>query len=74
MAALKPPFKASNHLNLAIKIKNGKYERIPDRYSDELWSVIQLMLQLKTDRRPSVDELLKLPMVAQRQQQVETRI
>lgn len=64
LAALKPPFKASNHLNLAMKIKNGKYDRIPDRYSDELWAVIQTMLQLNSESRPSVDELLKLPSVA----------
>lgn len=66
MAALKPPFKASNHLNLAMKIKNGKFDRIPDRYSEELWSVIQMMLQLNSETRPSVDELLKIPQVAQR--------
>ena len=67
MAALKPPFKASNHLNLAMKIKNGKYERIPERYSEDLWKIIQCMLQLKSEQRPSVDELLKLPQVNQRQ-------
>jgi NIMA (never in mitosis gene a)-related kinase len=29
MAALHPPFTAQNHLSLAMKIKAGKYERIP---------------------------------------------
>jgi NIMA (never in mitosis gene a)-related kinase len=29
MAALRPPFKAQNHLSLAMKIKAGKYDRIP---------------------------------------------
>ena len=29
LAALRPPFKAANHLALAIKIKSGKFERIP---------------------------------------------
>ncbi len=36
MAALKPPFEATNHLSLAIKIKAGKYDRLPMRYSEEL--------------------------------------
>jgi len=36
MAALKPPFEATNHLSLAIKIKAGKFERLPLRYSEEL--------------------------------------
>ena len=40
MAALHPPFKAANHLSLAMKIKAGKFDRIPERYSDELWRVV----------------------------------
>lgn len=36
LAALRPPFKANNHLSLAIKIKAGKFDRIPSQYSDEL--------------------------------------
>ena len=44
MAALRPPFKANNQLALALKIKEGKFDRIPYRYSDDLWSVIQIML------------------------------
>ena len=40
MAALRPPFKAQNHLSLAMKIKAGKFDRIPETYSDELWRVI----------------------------------
>jgi len=45
MAALHPPFKAANHLSLAMKIKEGKFARIPERYSDELWRVICTMLK-----------------------------
>lgn len=44
MAALRPPFKAQNHLSLAMKIKAGKFDRIPDRYSEDLWRVIEWML------------------------------
>ena len=44
MAALRPPFKAQNQLSLALKIKEGHYERIPAGYSDDLWRVIQAML------------------------------
>jgi NIMA (never in mitosis gene a)-related kinase len=40
MAALRPPFKANSHLSLAMKIKAGKYDRIPQNYSDELWKTI----------------------------------
>lgn len=58
MAALSPPFKASSHLSLAIKIKAGKYNRIPQMYSDELWETIKWMVTMSTSQRASVDELL----------------
>lgn len=40
MAALHPPFTAQNHLSLAVKIKAGKFERLPPRYSEELQRVV----------------------------------
>lgn len=36
MVALKPPFTASNHIALANKILQGDFDRIPDRYSEDL--------------------------------------
>ena len=45
MANLDPPFKANNHLALALKIKDGVFSRIPDQYSDELMRVIRWMLK-----------------------------
>jgi hypothetical protein len=32
-------------LSLALKIRDGKYERIPEKYSDELMRVIRWMLK-----------------------------
>lgn len=46
LAALKPPFEASNHLSLAIKIKAGKFDRIPLRYSEDLFTLIRQMLSI----------------------------
>jgi NIMA (never in mitosis gene a)-related kinase len=40
LAALRPPFEATNHLSLAMKIKAGKYERIPVKYSEDLFCLI----------------------------------
>jgi NIMA (never in mitosis gene a)-related kinase 2 len=40
LCSLSPPFNASNHLALAMKIKTGKFERIPKQYSDEMMRVI----------------------------------
>jgi len=36
IAALHPPFQATNHLALAIKIKAGKFPRLPLKYSEDL--------------------------------------
>lgn len=46
LAALRAPFEATNQIQLAMKIKSGKIERIPSQYSDELFKVIQLMMHL----------------------------
>ena len=44
LTALKPPFEATNHLALAMKIKSGTIERIPSKYSNDLWEAIKIML------------------------------
>jgi NIMA (never in mitosis gene a)-related kinase 2 len=41
MAALKPPFDATNMVTLGIKINAGKFSRIPNKYSDSLFDVIR---------------------------------
>jgi NIMA (never in mitosis gene a)-related kinase len=49
---------------LAIKIKDGKFERIPTRYSEELQWVIVWMLCLEQIKRASIDDLINLPLVS----------
>ena len=63
MAALRPPFKAQNQLALALKIKEGHFDRIPAHFSDELWRVIKLMLNQDQQRRASIDDLVRHPKV-----------
>jgi serine/threonine protein kinase len=41
LAALKPPFDATNAVTLAMKINTGKFLRIPARYSDALFDAIK---------------------------------
>ena len=53
LAALKRPFEANNQLNLARKIESGRFDRIPFRYSENLFSLICSMLVVDPDRRPS---------------------
>lgn len=43
----RPPFTAFNQKELAEKIREGKFRRIPYRYSDQLNDLLTKMLNLK---------------------------
>ena len=66
MAALSPPFMATNQLSLALKIKEGAFKRVPAQFSEELNRVIKWMLQVEPAQRPDVEDLLNLPHVSMR--------
>ena len=61
MASLNPPFTADNQLALALKVKQGNFQRIPTRYSEELMRTIRWMLKPEPKDRPNVEDLLNLP-------------
>lgn len=63
MAALKLPFEATSMNDLYRKITTQTVLRLPNRYSDELNSVIRLMLTKQPKMRPFVDELLENKLV-----------
>ena len=64
MASLHPPFEAKNHVTLAMKIKEGRVERLPSRYSEELNRAVSAMLAVDYKRRPSTSDLITLPPIA----------
>lgn len=64
LAALHPPFRASNQLALAVRINAGKFDRIPGRYSEDLHRVIKWMLHLNPNKRPSVEDLERTPQLS----------
>jgi NIMA (never in mitosis gene a)-related kinase len=72
--ALRPPFEASNHLALAKKIIQGKIDRIPERYSEDLQSLIEWMLRTEPESRPSVNELSEIPKIKLRMKEREMRL
>ena len=63
MATFSPPFNASNQLSLALKIKSGNVENIPNIYSQELSSVIMCLMRVNPDNRPNAEEILNYPPV-----------
>ncbi|XP_026186348.1 NIMA-related kinase 12 [Mastacembelus armatus] len=53
LCALRPPFAAANLLSLFYKIIKGEYDPVPNMYSDNISSLIERMLCLIPENRPS---------------------
>lgn len=66
LSALRPPFTAENQLALAMKIKSGKIEDLPEQYSQDLQKTIKMMLKLEQEKRPSIEALVSLPQISLR--------
>ncbi|XP_053193012.1 serine/threonine-protein kinase Nek2 [Scomber japonicus] len=78
LCALSPPFTAYNQKELAERIREGKFRRIPYRYSEELNTLLAKMLNLKDYLRPSVESILQSSLladaVAEEQRRAQTRL
>lgn len=48
MMAMRPPFKGSDMEHLYNNVMTGKYQPIPNIYSNEIASVIKSMLQVNS--------------------------
>ena len=66
MITLRPPFRAQNMEGLYNKVIKGQFCRIPDRFSNELFEIVKLLIQVNTGLRPSCDEILKNPIIQRR--------
>ncbi|XP_061602526.1 serine/threonine-protein kinase Nek2 [Cololabis saira] len=77
LCALSPPFTAYNQKELAGKIRDGRFRRIPYRYSEELNILLSKMLNLKDYLRPSVESILQSSLlsvvVAEEQKKAQVR-
>ena len=58
LCKLKPPFRGTSLKNLCKNIQEGVYEPIPQIYSNELKSVIGMLLKTNPDQRPSTNLIL----------------
>lgn len=63
MVALRPPFRAEDMEGLYRKVLRGQYPRIPPHFSHDLSELIGILLQVNPRHRPSVDQLLQLPVM-----------
>jgi len=55
MAALEPPFKATDLQSLYKKVKTGVFPPIPNHYSSDLSEMVNCMLKLRPKERISTD-------------------
>ena len=63
LTSLHPPFEAHNHLSLALKIKSGKIEKLPDKYSENLCKLIFWMMNVEPEKRPNIKDIIAIPEV-----------
>ncbi|MBN3289709.1 NEK4 kinase, partial [Polypterus senegalus] len=63
ICSLKPPFDAKNLISLFYKIVKGEYSKVPDVFSENLHSLIQMMLNVVPEERPSASCILNVPYV-----------
>ena len=63
LCAREPPFNAKTHFHLVQKIKDGKFNQLPDMYSLELQNVIKSCLKINPSLRPDTAQLLNIPMM-----------
>ena len=66
MCALQPPFNATSLHQLAQRILGGKIDRVPRQFSDNLQQLIQRVLVKDPARRPTVNQILKMPLIESR--------
>ena len=63
LCALRPPFKGKDLDELYINVCRGKVERINKVYSDNLWKMIMLLLQVDVNKRVNCDQFLNHPLI-----------
>ena len=66
MITLKPPFRAQDMEGLYKRVIKGQYSRIPDRFSNDLFQIVQFLLQVNPKSRPSCEQILNHPIVQKR--------
>ena len=66
LVSLKHAFEAGNMNNLVLKIIKGSYPALPTKYTKELRNLVGILLKRQPKDRPSVNEILKSPIIKAR--------
>ena len=71
LCELKTPFTGNDIDELFINVCRGKLERINKIYSDDLWNMINLLLQVNVDKRINCDQFLDNQIVKQKIEEIK---
>ena len=63
---LRPPFKGKDLDELFLNVCKGKPERIYSTYSDDLWKMILMLLQVDVAKRCDCDKFLNSPLITRK--------
>ncbi|CAD8079658.1 unnamed protein product [Paramecium sonneborni] len=66
MCMLKPPFEADSLPFLCLKICKGTFNNISSNYSPEFNNIVKQLLQTTSNRRPTINKILKIPLIVNR--------
>ncbi|MCQ2819794.1 MAG: protein kinase [archaeon] len=66
MITLRPPFRAENMEGLYNKVIKGNFSKIPERFSSDLQTILNALLKVQPEARPSCDQILKMPIIQKR--------
>ena len=63
LCTLKPPFKGKNIDDLYRNVIKGKFEKINNNYSEDLWKMILMLLQVDVNKRCDCEEFLNSKLI-----------
>lgn len=61
MITQQPPFRATTMKGLYTKVISGKYDPIPNHFSQDLKNMIKSCLQVRSSERADCDQILRMP-------------
>jgi len=71
LCALRPPFKGKDLDELFMNVCKGKVERINHIYSDDLWRMILMLLQVDVNKRCNCDKFLNSKLITRKIQEMK---
>ena len=73
LCALRPPFRGKDLDELFVNVCKGKVDRISHVYSDDLWKMILMLLQVDVKKRCNCDKFLNSKLITRKIQEMKNQ-